>query len=305
MSALRAFLSGLIDDAGLFPPARLPMREALAAHARSEASEDAWILGRFIVPASRLADMAGLLAGVARPVRAAVVLDGGDLRADLARLAAWEPERGHVAVEAIECPPGDASSARIAELFAACEATGAFAQTTVYAEISLAGTEPVDRALAAVRAARERGLPACAKVRCGGVVADAMPPGSRLAEFIWHARALGVPFKATAGLHHPVRHFNAAAGFAMHGFLNVIGAGELAHACGADRTALEAILAEEDPARFRLDANAFAWGSLAADASAVRAARSEFVHSYGSCSFEEPLADLRDLGILPAAALRA
>src|SRR5688572_32975337 len=53
-----AFLTGLIDDAGLFPPASLPMDEAVAAHTESRGGKNGWILARFICPASRLPEVA-------------------------------------------------------------------------------------------------------------------------------------------------------------------------------------------------------------------------------------------------------
>jgi len=107
-----------------------------------------------------------------------------------------------------------------------------------------------------------------------------------------------VPFKATAGLHHPIRHFNAPAGFVMHGFLNVIGAAVLAHGRQADRSALAEMLADENPANFRLDEQSFAWRGLAADAAQIGRARASAIHSYGSCSFAEPVEDLAAFGIL-------
>ena len=54
-----------------------------------------------------------------------------------------------------------------------------------------------------------------AKVRCGGSVLPSVPA---LAEFVQACRRLEVPFKATAGLHHPVRSGDD------HGFLNLLAA---------------------------------------------------------------------------------
>ncbi len=54
-----ALLGGLIDHAPTFPPARLPPAEALAEDRRARASPEAWLLGRLVWPASRLAELAG------------------------------------------------------------------------------------------------------------------------------------------------------------------------------------------------------------------------------------------------------
>ena len=55
-TALAVLLDGLIDYAGLFPPAALSMPAAVAAYARYVIGTDRAMLGRFVVPAARLAD---------------------------------------------------------------------------------------------------------------------------------------------------------------------------------------------------------------------------------------------------------
>ncbi len=112
-----------------------------------------------------------------------------------------------------------------------------------------------------------------------------------------------MPWKATAGLHHPVRAVHALtyAGDSpravMHGFLNVFAAAALARA-GASPADLEAVLSEGDPTALRLGADALAWRHLRASADEVREARRTFATSFGSCSFAEPVAGLRELGVL-------
>ena len=67
----------------------------------------------------------------------------------------------------------------------------------------------------------------CAKIRTGGLTADAFPSTAQIIRFTRTCLAANVPFKATAGLHHPIRCFkpltyapDAPSGM-MHGFLNV------------------------------------------------------------------------------------
>jgi len=59
VSAARALLSGLIDHAPLFPPASLPLEEALEDHRRARSSQHAWMVARFVCPASRLDELDG------------------------------------------------------------------------------------------------------------------------------------------------------------------------------------------------------------------------------------------------------
>ena len=153
--------------------------------------------------------------------------------------------------------------------------------------------------LDAIADARARSAhPIAAKIRCGGLTAQSVPSGEQLAFAIGTLRALGIPWKATAGLHHPVRAHVPAAGFTMHGFLNVIGAAILDAALDLDARTRERILAEDGERAFRLDDDGFAWRDLRADGVQVASARRSAVHAFGSCSFEEPVADLEALGIL-------
>jgi hypothetical protein len=139
-----------------------------------------------------------------------------------------------------------------------------------------------------------------AKVRTGGVKPEAIPPVADVAAFIRTCAERRLPFKATAGLHHPVRAEQAltyepdAPRAVMHGFLNFFLAAAFAWHGECD---LEPILAETDPAAFRFDDRAH-WRDRSLDAVQVRAARRDFAHSFGSCSFEEPVHDLQSLGFL-------
>jgi hypothetical protein len=133
-----------------------------------------------------------------------------------------------------------------------------------------------------------------AKVRCGGVAPEAFPEPAHVAAFIAAAREERVPFKATAGLHHPVRHFNDAAGVTMHGFLNILAAAALASE-GADARELTALIACEDPAQFQVDEAGLRVADARAAAGVLEAVRREAFIAYGSCSFSEPIEDLRHL----------
>lgn len=122
-----------------------------------------------------------------------------------------------------------------------------------------------------------------AKVRCGGA---RVPGVAELAGFIRICRELRLPFKATAGLHHPV-----CAG-EVHGFLNVTAA-----ALYGDE---EAALSEEDPGAFRLTAEGFSWRGRSASGLELKRLREVLFVGFGSCSAQEPADELRALGFLPA-----
>jgi hypothetical protein len=112
--------------------------------------------------------------------------------------------------------------------------------------------------------------------------------------------------KFTAGLHHPIRRYDAAVNTKMHGFFNVFGAGVLAHARRLIEKQVRQIIADEDPANFVFDDEGFRWKDFRASTEEIRAARQGSlvpfgtggVTSFGSCSFDEPRDDLRALGLL-------
>ncbi len=120
-----------------------------------------------------------------------------------------------------------------------------------------------------------------AKVRCGGA---AIPPVPALAEFVQACRRLEIPFKATAGLHQPLRHDDE------HGFLNVLAAAVF----GDEEEALE----EEDPGAFAVDGDAFRWRDRSADTEEIALVRRDLFVSFGSCSAREPIDGLAALGLL-------
>jgi hypothetical protein len=119
-----------------------------------------------------------------------------------------------------------------------------------------------------------------------------VPPVADVAAFIAACRDAGVPFKATAGLHHAIRAGEA------HGFLNLLAAAVFAFTEGLSAEELERLLAEEDPGAFAVDAGGLRVYGHAAGAEAIAEARRDLFVAYGSCSFSEPVEDLTALGIL-------
>jgi hypothetical protein len=269
-AAARA-LERLIDYAGLFPPAKLPLHGALDGYRAASRGDCAWMLGRFIVPQALLEEMPAEI-----PLSVIVAATEGAFAALSAARAS-----GKYRIEALEVPP--AAPGRCAELRTAFGWDG----VPVYLEIP-----PSDEPEGDLRSAAAAGLRA--KLRCGGVEPPAYPSTEQVSRFIAAAARAQIPFKATAGLHHPVRHYNARAGTTMHGFLNLLAAAAFA---GEDPRVLEAIVAEEDARAFSL-ANELRWRDLHADAGTVAALRAHRFVGYGSCSFDEPVDDLRALGIL-------
>lgn len=290
--ARRQALAGLIDYAGLFPPASLDLEAAVAEYRAARDGNDAWLVDRFVCPAGRLVDLARVLMTTMRageaPWRVVVTAEGDDVRL----VTDFSAEMGRSArIDAVEMklPPGSTISS-LDHLLTGFD-------RMVYFEVPWqeAVVEPLTL-LAATRTASGRSLGA--KLRCGGVTAAAFPPVAVVAGFLAECARHQLPVKATAGLHHPIRHTDPVTGFTHHGFLNLLAATALAHA-GAPEDGIAAVLAETDGAAFDLGSGGLTWREHRFGADALAALRRDLFVGYGSCSIAEPVADLTDLGILP------
>jgi hypothetical protein len=142
-----------------------------------------------------------------------------------------------------------------------------------------------------------------AKIRTGGETADKFPAAEAVLAFIKLCAAANVPFKATAGLHHPIRSVHrltyqpdSPSGI-MHGFLNVFLAAVFVRAGMATQLALE-LLREESAQAFHFDSEGITWRHHHIALDEIAAARQSFSISFGSCSFTEPIDDLRSLHLL-------
>ena len=304
-SALHALLHDIVDYAGLFPPAQLAMDAAVESYASYLAGPDAWMLGAFVVPSTRLEELERAAAPHFAPDapgprwRVSALL-GAEVEGDVERVAAFVARHaagGRVAVEQLEAKAVSADDvARVARAVRAARASGG--APTLYVELPVgpADPRPLVDAVAHVGAR--------AKVRTGGVTADAFPPATALARFIAACVDVGVPFKATAGLHHPLRarypltYAPDAERGTMYGFLNVFLAAALLGERAVGEEDAVRLLEEGDPAAFALTDDAIAWRGHALSRDALERARARVATSFGSCSFREPVDDLRSLRML-------
>lgn len=306
-----ALFDRLVDYAGLFPPASLPLAEAVVEYRALLDRSDAGLLGRFIVPASRLDELTVFLRlfSVSRPLRLALLAPPGPHAPDMGAAVAYARVTGDAFVDAsggrvrIECFETRASERELdvpATLAASLRrAAESATPRPVYAELPFARRpEDAFAALERIADVRAEGHPLlAAKVRCGGEGPDDVPSTATLARFLARCAALDIPFKATAGLHHPLRHERTDGGTA-HGFLNVFAAAVLARSGRLDPATIARVIEERDPAAFSLSDGGISWQGRSASADATALARSGFAHAFGSCSFDEPTDDLRALGWL-------
>ena len=299
--ARRALLGSLIDHAALFPPASMNMEEAVAEDREARAGAYGWMLARFVCPASRLAELREGFGGWAATPPLSVVLDGVGqtdeaswseaLEADANRIAAAASDGAPLAAVELRLPsPRPGSAALIA-----AQSVLRPLKAEVYLEL-LPGEGWRNDVPAAIGAASAVG--ARVKLRCGGETAAAVPPVELVALALASCRDTGVVMKATAGLHHPVRHTDDETGITMHGFLNLLAAAAFGAAHNLRPSGIERVLAEDDPKAFKVSAAELRVRGERATAVEIEAARRHLFASYGSCSWREPVEDLRGLGVL-------
>lgn len=302
-----SLLQNLIDYAGLFPPAGLPLGEAWQNYGRYRAQPEAWMLGSFIIPVGQLAVASALPAPTDYPL--SVLGQGGasadewrhNLIADMAAIVRTHATTPHRALAyEVRLPSGplaQGDTAALGQLIA--QGKQILGGIALFVEVPYDGDwavwgEWLELTTAALGQLNSTvGL----KVRCGGVAAHQFPSLRRLATAVLLARDAAIPLKATAGLHHPVRHYHESVHTHMHGFLNLFGGAALAHAHGLSHAQLTAVLGEEDPTAFRLGADGFQWRHWQVSGEEIGRLR-PLLTSYGSCSFDEPCEDLQELGIL-------
>ncbi|MCW2640641.1 MAG: hypothetical protein JWP76_2947 [Dactylosporangium sp.] len=258
---------GLLDDAAVFPPGNAPLAGAVAAHREHRAAWHAAMVGPLLVPPE---DVAGVPAD----------LEIGVVGSNDAVAQVIDSERTIRQIEVPVAKRGEDPQPGLRELLALIGTT----DVQGYAEIPL--TWGLTAALDVLAEARAAGLPVAPKFRTGGLAAELFPTPVELAAVICACRDRALPFKLTAGLHHALRHTDPETGFIHHGFLNVL----VASAAAADGAELADV------------ANVLASGDAIPLVTAVRARMEQerpLWVGFGSCSIDEPLADLRVLGLLP------
>lgn len=290
--ALQVLLSDLVDYAGLFPPAELGMEAAARNYADYLHSPHAWMLGRFVVPVARLSELERAFEKIEarRAAWRLSVLCGANVEADVRQIVDFNHRHAKsMTIDAVEIKASGVE--KIQE--AACVLPPAL--ISFYEIEANANTANL---LAAIAAAGGR-----AKFRTGGVVPEMFPSIEQVAYFIQQCHTAGVPFKATAGLHHPLRgvrpltYERDGPTGVMHGFLNVfLAACFVRQGLGAEKTA--ELLAETSAGAFDFGAQGVRWREMQISAGELRDARRDFALSFGSCSFVEPVEDLQQLRLL-------
>lgn len=293
--SVRNLLKEIVDYAGLFPPSAVSMSEAVINYASYRNSNYNWMLGRFVVPAVRLDEfLESAKDFISRDdgnIWRLSVLAGEDIYESLRQIEDFNAKNASRVV-------GDALEVRATTESKIENTVNALPPNlTAYFEIPIDERLPDLVSALAIRGQR-------AKIRTGGVTADAFPASKEIVRFIRTCLMANVPFKATAGLHHPVRCFkpltyeaDAPTGV-MNGFLNMFLTAAFAR-YGIKSATLQEILEDDSARNFVFDENGVWWNNEHfLSNSQLESVRQSDIISFGSCSFTEPIEDLQDLELL-------
>lgn len=291
----RVLLGELIDYAGLFPPAALSMPEAVINYATYRNSNYSWMLGRFVLSVAQLDEFLesarDFFSHDTKSAWRLSVLASEDIDETVSKIAEFNNLHAPYAVcDAVEIKAAHASKIE--------DAVGALPDyLTAYFEIPL--YDNLAELVTTLAITKQR-----AKIRTGGVSTDDFPSAEQITRFMRICLGANVPFKATAGLHHPVRcakpltyEKNAPVG-TMHGFLNVFLAAGFLRQNYKSRL-IQEILEDDWAESFTFDDDGVLWRQEYFLSNAQLAdLRSKNAISFGSCSFIEPISDLQEIGLL-------
>lgn len=309
MTALRQLLSNIVDYAGLFPPAGLPLPQVIKNYARYIHSENCWMLARVIVPAMKLPEFVDQYLHlfseddtdsnqtrwkISALIPAVDANDGGFAKA-IEEILRFNQACPFAKVDTVEgkLPTPDLAAPTCEQLPD---------QLAAFLEIPFADPEPGIQAISHVQRNNTFG-----KIRTGGMTSDLIPSVECVARFIATSANHGLGFKATAGLHHPLRgkfgltYEPDTECDVMHGFINVFLAACFARAKAWTAPQLIAVLQNTDASSIQISDEAITFNGNPLTSREIASVRKEFAISFGSCSFEEPIEDLTNLDWLAAA----
>ncbi len=330
--SLRTFMDGLIDYAGLFPPANLPLNEAISEYVSQIKSKNSPMLSRFIIHTSKLNELDEFLPLFKDigALRLSVLGGGGNIDdeylnkigQDIANINDYREKHGNkVEIDVIECKMASNSPSKTTMKKATTSLNkNGLTHYHEFAELPAVGmnysTEiddsSWDKEILPTVELLSKLDNAGIKLRCGGIVKEAFPSVEQVAAMIQTCVIAGIPMKFTAGLHHPIRHFADEYDEYMHGFINTFGAGIFATTFSKPKNSQEKykmfiflshMIDDQNAKNFSFTNDSMTWKvgddrdmQVEIDAGKIENARRNDMISYGSCSFQVPIDDLIQLG---------
>jgi hypothetical protein len=312
--SLSLFLNGIMDYAGLFPPASLTLHNSYSNYLKHIESPLSWMLAKFVIPAGKLAELAEIYErfDVSNKVPLSILFNSAEtdeafnssFNNDIKAVKEFrEKIEEKVTADAFEVKiPVDIKDDE-KKLLKFLVNINSNLEKKLKLDVPVFLESPPDAVMPIVidvisqfniENKKRYGY----KLRTGGVEKSAIPDAGVIATAIKIVQNHEMPIKFTAGLHHPFRHFNEGIQAYMHGFINVFAASVLNCTHNINRHEIKEILLDENQDDFEFHDTFFKWKNLVELNSLIEDARKNYIISFGSCSFGDPVKDLKDFELL-------
>ena len=318
--SLKAFMGGIIDYAGLFPPSKLELEEAFGNYVKYKNGSLSEMISGFICPVKLLKQLEIIILKNYRDenkINVTVLGRGGYDRDNFLQvleedLNYWSDfllnTENKVITESFEIKlPDELITAHDSKkLSVFINEISAKIKNRINQDVFIffeghIGTKwkkNIKHFIEAVKIHNESENNCGYKLRTGGTEIDFFPEPEVIAYSIRECLDRNIRMKCTAGLHHPFRHYDINIGVKMHGFINVFGAGIIAMRHNISDSGLKEIIDDENPDNFVFTDECFSWKDWKISPEEIDFARKNLMISFGSCSFDEPLEDLVELNLL-------
>jgi hypothetical protein len=285
------FMTGLIDYAGMFPPANLDIAAAVTNYSGYLENNNGWMLGRCIIPVTQLPGV------VLRPgFRFSVIVSHDTVQEELDQLGRF---KGCVEMVETRVVEETVSPARCSELLKRLKTSLSkigFQDAHLFVESENVAAAALVIAAVNNSSRGENFKHVGFKLRCGGIKNQAYPSPERVSEIISTCCSHDIPIKFTAGLHHPLSNHSPETGILQYGFINIFAAALLFWNGNISRNEIVECLSDETVGNFHFTRDHFSWRDKAISSGEIQRLRRSRVISFGSCSFSEPVEGLSALG---------
>ena len=315
-NSLVKFMSNIIDYAGMYPPANLDIESAFNNYLEYKNDNYNWILGKFVISARKLISLSILNENlpVHDLIELTILLTNENLfneyftslNNDINNIKKFELDDFKINTFELKLPlelnvvdKFDKIPEFIDKTYDSISNAIIF-PAKIFFELSINEEWKYLIPIFAENLAefRNNNYDVGFKLRTGGISADLFPTAEQVSLAVYSCNDNKIPFKATAGLHHPFRQFDKGLNELTYGFINVFGAGIIAHVHNLPKEILTEIIREDNPKNFILDNDSFRWKNYSVKTGEIENARNNLMISFGSCNFKEPIEDLQKINLL-------
>ena len=316
LDSLSTFMRNIIDYAGTYPPANLDLETAYKNYVTYLHGDDNWMLGKFIVSAKKLISLSILdeFERMMKPIETTVLLNSenvifeyySSLNNDIMNIKEFNVDGFKINSFELKLPLELNIVDNFNKIPEFLDRTYDIISNSINYPAKLfieLGINDEWKYLMPIfieilAEFRNKNNDVGYKMRTGGTTAVSFPTVEQVAFAIYTCNDVKIPFKATAGMHHPFRHFDDEIKTPMHGFLNVFGAGVITYKYKLSKVFLSQIISDEEIKNFKFDNKGFSWNNFTVTKDEIEYARNNFMTSFGCCSFDEPREDLRNINLL-------